>query len=413
MEIANDPDRDVQCYLKQRQSLVLRDGILYRAFVNNDGTTKHFQLVVPKELRESFLETVHVVLLCHLRSQSKHEAQIARYAFWPCWKRDVKMFVAKCRKCAEYHSGNKLPRNGYLRPSGGSVGSPGQRLSADLIGPLPASNGFKYCLTISDMFTKFLHIERLRDKTAISVARAFLKFFLIHGWYAIIQTDWGGEFQNEISNEMYRMSGIQRHSSFSYMPRQNQIERAHKTVNAMVAKTVECHREWSEYMSYICFAFNSSVHKATNFSPNHLHFGRELATSLDILLANPKGNDEESYGEFAANMAERMQFAFGVAREVARQEAVSAKRYYDAKVKPKVFAVGDKVLVYCPRRRQQTFPKWSRPFGVEAVISKKLNEITYIVQFTRTRQFKIIHTDKLKLLQRYEGAVVAGDAAAN
>ena len=86
MEIANDPDRDVQCYLKQRQSLVLRDGILYRAFVNNDGTTKHFQLVVPKELRESFLETVHVVLLCHLRSQSKHEAQIARYAFWPCWK---------------------------------------------------------------------------------------------------------------------------------------------------------------------------------------------------------------------------------------------------------------------------------------------------------------------------------------
>jgi hypothetical protein len=52
---------------------------------------------------------------------------------------------------------------------------------------------------------------------------------------------------------------------------------------------------------------------------NHLHFGRELATSLDILLANPKGNDEESYGEFAANMAERMQFAFGVAREVARQ----------------------------------------------------------------------------------------------
>ena len=145
-------------------------------------------------------------------------------------ERDVKMFVAKCRKCAEYHSGNKLPRNGYLRPSGGSVGSPGQRLSADLIGPLPASNGFKYCLTISDMFTKFLHIERLRDKTAISVARAFLKFFLIHGWYAVIQTDWGGEFQNEISNEMYRMSGIQRHSSFSYMPRQNQIERAHKTV---------------------------------------------------------------------------------------------------------------------------------------------------------------------------------------
>lgn len=178
VDIAKNPDRDVQCYLKQRQSLVLRDGIMYRNFANSDGKTKYYQLVVPKELRESFLEAIHVVLLCHLRSQSKHEAHVSRYGFWPRWKTDVRIFVAKCRKCAEYHSGSKPPRNAYLRPSGGELATAGSRLSADLVGPLPPSNGFKYCLTISDMFTKFLHIERLRDKTAAAVARALLKFFL-------------------------------------------------------------------------------------------------------------------------------------------------------------------------------------------------------------------------------------------
>jgi transposase InsO family protein len=409
-EVANSPDKDVQCYLKQRQSLIVRNGILYRAFSNIDGTVKHYQLVLPKQLREPLLKTVHEVSLCHLKSQLKVEAQVARHAFWPTWKTDIRIFLSKCRVCAEYHTG-KLPKNGYLRPNDGSLGSPGTRLSIDLIGPLPISHGFKYAITICDMFSRYLQIQPLRDKTATSVATALLKFFLVHGWYAIIKSDWGSEFQNAVSQQLYQMAGIQRHTSFSYLPRENLIERSHRVVNAMIGKTANSHRSWTEYIDCINFAYNSSIfHKGTNYAPNYLHFGRSIPNSLDILMANPEVEVEQNYGEFAEKTAERMQFAFNLAREAGLQLAAASKRYYDARVRPKLFEAGDTVLAFCPQRRKNVFSKWARPFSAEAEIVRRLNDVTYIIKFKRTRKSCIIHVDKLKLLQRRGTAESGNDA---
>jgi hypothetical protein len=184
---------------------------------------------------------MHAVVLCHLKAQWKVEYELAKHAFFPMWKHYVRTFLAKCCICASYHT-RKIPRNAHLRSPDDSLSSPGVCLSIDLVGPWPTSHTFRFALTTCDMFSSYVHIQPLKNKCALETATALMKYFLTFDWYSIVKNDLGKEFENEISYQFYQLTGIQRHVSFSYMPRQNQMERSHRVINLMIGKTVDAHR---------------------------------------------------------------------------------------------------------------------------------------------------------------------------
>jgi len=87
--------------------------------------------------------------------------------------------------------------------------------------------------------TKFIILVPLRDKTAISVAKAiFEKVFLKFGAEEIL-TDNGGEFRCELLDELCRLMRVARSYTTSYHPSTNELcERSHPTINSMLAKTI-------------------------------------------------------------------------------------------------------------------------------------------------------------------------------
>ena len=54
-EIRTIPE-DAKSLLLQFESLQISDGILYRRFQHPDGTTKHWQLVLPVSLRREYIQ---------------------------------------------------------------------------------------------------------------------------------------------------------------------------------------------------------------------------------------------------------------------------------------------------------------------------------------------------------------------
>ena len=55
-----------------------------------------------------------------------------------------------------------------------TAGYVGQVTAADLIGPLPPSpEGFKYCLTAMDIWSRYLYLVPLRSKKMEEVAEGF------------------------------------------------------------------------------------------------------------------------------------------------------------------------------------------------------------------------------------------------
>ena len=87
----------------------------------------------------------------------------------------------------------------------------------DIVGPLPASQGFRYLLTVVDRFTRWPEAVPLMDITATSVARAF-----VFGWESrlcvpsVLTTDRGRQFESTVLRELTCPLGCTRiRTSFS------------------------------------------------------------------------------------------------------------------------------------------------------------------------------------------------------
>ena len=105
-----------------------------------------------------------------------------------------------CKSCNEFYRG-RAPKQAGLKPL--FAVAPMEVLHVDLTGPHVTSQGYRYIMTACDSFTRFVIAVPLRSKTALAVARALVhevvpKFGIPHS----ILTDLGGEFQNELWQEM-------------------------------------------------------------------------------------------------------------------------------------------------------------------------------------------------------------------
>ena len=155
------------------------------------------QVLVPLELREKFLHWVHADPSSGHFGVTKTQEKLQRYAYWPGWRKDVESYVRRCDICNCYKKGPSH-KQGPLQSAAGLTAM--QKVHIDLTGPHPRSkNGHVYLLTAICTFTKYLITVPLRDKTAMSVAKALVKnVFLIHGAVELLVHDNGKEFINDV-----------------------------------------------------------------------------------------------------------------------------------------------------------------------------------------------------------------------
>ena len=385
---------------QQFDSLVVREGVLYRSFYNPSGLVSHLQLVLPAELKVPFLELIHADAAGHLKF-AKCIPHVSRRAWWLTWRRDLKLFILCCPKCEAFCRG-KPPRQATLNPM--LVGGPGERFAIDLTGPHPSANGYKYMMTAICCFSKFGVCVPIRDKEASTVAKAIVDHvFLKWGMCHEILTDLGKEFEAELFNELLQQFGITHLRSSSYRPQTNgACEVWHRTLNSMLAKVVcDSQKNWPELVPYVVFCYNATEHSSTGFSPFFIFTGRQPLWNVDLLL--PETQEEGvSLPEYAAKVTERLACAAKIVRENLKCAADSASKWYNAKARPQKFNVGDRVRVYYPRRVTGRSPKWQSLYRTEGVITKKLNDVTFIVQSRSWKGDKIVHIDKLKPMTTFE-----------
>jgi len=391
---------ELKTYWAQFDSFVLVEGVVYRKFERPDGTNRYLQLLLPKSLRQRFLEIVHAQATGHF-AYKKTLDQVQRRAFWDCWKTDVKLYCECCKACNEFYRG-RVPKQAGLKPL--FAGAPMEVLHVDLTGPHVTSQGYRYIMTACDSFTRFVIAVPLRNKTAFSVARALvhevvLKFGIPHS----ILTDLGSEFQNELWKEMCQLLGIGRLRTTAYCPSTNgKIERWHRSLHAMMAKVVDVkQKKWVEFLPFVTAAYNSTVHDSTSFSPNFLLFGRELVAAVDIAFGCPRPTSC-SVSEYAYQTRELMAEAYALVRAHTRQCAEVNKRLYDASVKPVEFKAGELVWYFCPRSPRGTSPKWNRFYSGPHKVVRRVNDVNYAIQLRTRGRSIIVHVNKLKKYKEFQ-----------
>ena len=395
-DVVNDT-LEVQTLFAQRQTLEIRDDVLYRKFQKVDGSILYYQAVIPKSLRITLLSHLHGGRMTGHFGQFKTEKRVAALGYWHRWKTDVSLFVKSCEKCNRFKRGLNV-RQGLLKHA--SVNSAWQKVHVDLMGPFVKSrDGYFYLLTAVCAFTKYLVAIPLRSKSAFEVARALVRqVFLVFSPVEILVHDNGLEFVNSLLSEINSLMDIQSCRVTRYRPSGNGIcERSHATLNKLFATSVqENQKNWTDNLPYVVYAYNTAYHSSTTFSPFYLMFLRQPRIGIDLICDETVEEKISTREEYAMLMRERMQNAYRLVHQHLNTAFERAKRRYDLRVRECQFKGGDLVWYYSPRRYRNRTSKWLLQTSGPYEIVRRINDVNYVIRRSARQSAFTVHVDRLR-----------------
>lgn len=171
------------------------------------------------------------------------------------------------------------------------------------------NDGYGWILNILDCYSKFLLPVALKNKTALAVKNALHHQIYREGCPAVIQTDNGREFNNEMLNNFLSEKCIRYKRGRPRHPQnQGQVERANQTLVTKLAKCLsnETRKRWIDVIDEITFKYNSTWHRAINKSPfeafrNRLGINRPLPIYQESDDENETNNNDEG-ADFIGNL---------------------------------------------------------------------------------------------------------------
>ncbi|KAJ9515650.1 hypothetical protein QJQ45_002714 [Haematococcus lacustris] len=281
-------------------------------------------------------------------------------------------YVRTCDKCQRNKATNQLPP-GLMQPL--PIPSRNwQQVSMDFIGPLPATpRGHTMIFTIVDKLSKMIHlIPTTTTAAAHDTARLFFDhIFKHHGLPEAIISDRDPKFTSDFWTSLFHLTGTRLLLSSAYHPQTDgQTERANRTVEDMLRPYVNDHKtDWDQHLDAVEFAYNSSEHAGTGFTPFYLNYGQHPTTPSALMLPPPTLVPSQAAEDFVTSMRNNLT----AARSALQRSIDTQKLHADQHRRHEEFEVGDLVLLSCANLNLQTAvnsaklqPRFVGPFKVLA-----------------------------------------------
>ena len=144
--------------------------------------------------------------LGHFGTKKTLERLKARY-YWPGYEQDTVQWVKQCVQCQKRNP----PQPNPVAPLGTIAATrPFEKLSWDIMGPLPTSSqGNKYILVITDLFTKWVEAFPLKDTTATTLATTMLNEVICrYGVPSGLHSDQGANLCSNVVYSLCELLGI-------------------------------------------------------------------------------------------------------------------------------------------------------------------------------------------------------------
>jgi hypothetical protein len=310
----------------------------------------------------------------------------------------VKNFCLTCDLCASRKPPCRRPRAPMQQHL---TGVPMERVSLDVLGPLPKSNADnKFILLICDYFTKWVEAFPLPDQEAKTIADKFVKEFVCrYGTPRRLFSDQGSNFQSKLFKEVCQLLEIDKSRTTPYHPQSDGlVERTNRTIEAMMSMFVSPgQRDWDEYLPYIMMAYRSAIQETTGYFPNQMMLGREAELPIDLIIGTPPDEERVKTGvEYVEAMHTKMQVVYNKARDNIQLRSDRQKRNYDLKTQMKRYERGDAIWLHNPARKKGVSPKLVRAWEGPYLVVTRLSDVTYRVQRSPRAKMKVVHFDRMK-----------------
>ena len=442
-------------YYNEYNSLKLIYGLLYKEKESPKGKRSiHFAL--PKDTVLPVLKKIHTTIYgAHLGRKKTTKKTLDRF-YRPFLADDIKEFIRSCDTCQKIKTLTKKHRAEMkiISPS-----RPGQIIASDFAGPLcPTPEGNKYIQIITDLFTKTLMVKAVPNKETTTAVKTIVEnWCCMYGFPEKCLTDRGKEYQSGIWDATCELLDIRRIKTTPFHPEcDGQSERVVQTVKKMITCYVNDNQDnWDEFLPQLTYAYNTSVHDSTKFSPFEMTYGYVAKIPIDLMYPDrnnlmlsknsPRPNRTETrtikfcdtVEEFNLNEESTSNEEFDQLKDMALAEIVDpkviahldslkrklrksyeclklnkhtrmvyAKEAHDRQIKRETYHLNDKVLCNHPQvKKGQTMGLSPKYYGPFIIVGTNKNRCDYLIKRlnsprARTKQ---VHKNNLKIY--YDGGI--------
>jgi len=349
---------------RQSKQFIIKNNFIYKKDKRKQGNL--LRLIRKHELEPVLFMFHNDPTAAHFAVDAMFEKLRDRY-YWPQMYEDIRSYVHACDPCQRR---GKFKKNQTLHPI--PVNSPFYQIGIDFVGPLPLTEqGNKYIIVAMDYLTKWPEAKPVPAATAEQVAK-FLYDDIIgrHGCPTKILSDQGTHFKNNMIAHLTKKFQIKQTFSTPYHPQTNGlVERFNRTLCESLSKLANDHKtDWDKYIAPVLFAYRTTKHNTTKFTPFYLVYGREAKLPMDSLELER----EHNLLTRVHNLVEDLPRGRVCAKEQIEIGQIKQKELYDKRIKKEQhFSIGQKVLYYKAAQDNQhtgkLLPKWKGPYFIHEV----------------------------------------------
>ena len=349
----------------------LCDGMLYYISSSDNAL-----LAVPKSLREEFMQSAHAAVFAGHFSFLKTYRQLKTKYFWPNMYTDVKKHCQSCFGCQQ-----RKPKRPTTRIPLKSItsDSPWQIVAMDAIGPISPKSaaGHAYILTMTDFFTRYIEAVPLRNITAESCARKFVKYIVLrHGCPQRLLSDKAQNFNADLMQEICKLLQIKKISTTAFHPAGDGLcESVNKHLINMLSIYIDNNRDtWHTFLPYCVHAYRTTYQQSIQESPFFLNHGRDCRQPSDVAFT-PPSHYIIDLSDFKTELRIFLYNAWQLAQANLLKAQEKQQKYYNKRVtQHRVFKDGDLVWLHNPVVPLGVSPKlhkpWTGPYRITSVLAQ-------------------------------------------
>ncbi len=237
-------------------------------------------------LRTKLMSLAHDTRLSGHGGMHKTSDLLSRSVYWPLMNKDVRNFVSTCDLCQRTKI-DRTRRQGHLEPLP-TPPRPWASVSMDHITDLPESLGYNRILVIIDRYSKFgIFLPANDTDGAIGTARhANRHVFSVYGYPEVVISDRGGEFNNQFTRDLFRLTGTRVALTSSHRPQgDGQTERTNAVLEEYLRAFCSYQQDdWADLLATAQFAYNNSHHSSIGMTPFFCNNGFHPKTELSPVV---------------------------------------------------------------------------------------------------------------------------------